>query len=129
MRDRVNQVVAPAHWGKLAGSKVIERQVNGAAPAVTRFDGHVSLFEHVGPADIRVVPWLRPAVLRLLRPAQEAVDGALRAVTVPQQQAKAKGGRLVTRPCQGCAQGPRAGNAVGQVPVDRLAGEVVPGGV
>ncbi len=56
MRDRVHQVMATAHWGEFTVSQVIERQVNGAAPAVTRLGGHVSIFDNLGSAYIRIVP-------------------------------------------------------------------------
>src|SRR5712691_10671758 len=106
-----------AHGSKLTGSQVIERQVNGAAPTVARLSGHISFVKHLGSVNIRIVPQLRLAILRLLRPAQEAIYGALRAITVPKKQAKAKGFGLFPRSFQGCAQSPRTGNSVCQVPV------------
>src|SRR5580692_4364535 len=91
MGDRVHQVVEAAHGRQISGGKLVQRQVHGAAPAVTRLGGHIPPFEHLRPVDVRVVPSFRPAVLRLMGPVQEAVYGALRAVTVPQEQAEAQG--------------------------------------
>ncbi len=65
VRDRIHQVMAAAHGGKLTGGQVVERQVDRAAAAVTRPGGHVALFDDLGPVDVRVVPPLGPAVLRL----------------------------------------------------------------
>jgi two-component system sensor histidine kinase VanS len=65
VRDGIHQVMAAAHGSKVAGGQVIERQVDRAAAAVTRLSGHVALFDDLGPVDVRVVPRLRPAVLRL----------------------------------------------------------------
>ena len=48
MRDRIHQIVVAAHGGEFAGGQVIERQVNGAAPAVARLRRHIALFEHLG---------------------------------------------------------------------------------
>src|SRR5258706_5736949 len=118
-----------AHERKFTCSQVIERQVNGAAPTVARLSGHISSFKHLGSVNIRIVPQLRPAILRLLRPAQEAIYGALRTITVPKKQAKAKGFGLFPRSFQGSAQGPRADNSICQISVHRLAGEVIPCGV
>ena len=78
MGDRIHQVVITAHRNELTGGQVIERQVDGATAAVTRLGGDVAVREHLRPVDVRVVAELRPAVLRLLCPAQEAIDGALR---------------------------------------------------
>src|SRR6185437_13759236 len=51
----------------------------------------------------------------------------LRTVAVPEEQAEASHRSPFTRPIQGRAQGSGADNPVRAVPVDRLAGEVVPG--
>src|SRR6266542_5644076 len=51
MRNRIHQVVVTAHRSKLTGGQVIERQVDGAAPAVTRLGGDISVREHLGPVD------------------------------------------------------------------------------
>src|SRR5919198_2256903 len=126
MRDCIHQVIVTAHASKLTGSQVIERQVNGAAPSVARLRSHISLFEHLGFVDIGVVSKLCPAILWLLRPAQKAIDGALRAIAIPEEEAEAKGCGLFARSFQGCAQGPRADDAIGEISVHRLAGEVVP---
>src|SRR5215211_4204137 len=101
-----------AHGSKFTGSQVIERQVNGAAPAVTRLGGHVSFFKHLGSVDIRIVSQLRPAILRLFRPAQKAIYGALRAIPIPKKQGEAKGRGLFLRSLQGRAQNPRADNSI-----------------
>src|ERR1700730_13488115 len=126
MRDCIHQVIVTAHAGKFTGSQVIERQVNCAAPSVARLRGHISLFEHLSFVDIGVVSELRPAILWLLRPPQKAIHGALRAIAIPKEQAEAKGCGLSSRAFQGCAQGPRADDAIGQISVHRLAGESVP---
>src|SRR3954464_10120301 len=126
MGDSIHQVISTAHASKLTGSQVIERQVNGAAPTVARPRGHISLFEHLGSVDIGVVPELRPAILWLLHPAQKAIHGALRAIAVPKEQAEAKGDGLCSHFFQCYAQGRRADDAIGQISVHRLAGEVVP---
>src|SRR5262249_12597059 len=126
MRNRIHQVVLTAHRSKLTGGQVIERQVDGAAPAVTRPGGDISVREHLSPVHVRVVPDLRPAVLWLLCPAQEAIDGALRAITVQQKQAEAHGGGDFSSAFQGCTQRGRADDAIGQIAVHRFAGEVVP---
>src|SRR5919106_273152 len=68
MRDRIHQVIVTAHASKLTGSQVIERQVHRAAPGVAGLRGHVSLFEHLGLADVGVVSELRSTILWLLRP-------------------------------------------------------------
>src|SRR3954451_7921208 len=109
------------HRSTFAAGEVIERQVYRAAPAVTRLGGHISLCEHLGPLDVRIVPELRPAILRLLRPAHETVDGALGTVPVPEQQAEAEGRGLFPRSLQGRTQCRRPDDPVCQVPVDRLA--------
>src|SRR5579859_3203317 len=106
-----------AHGGKFAGSQVIERQVNGAATAVARLGGHISFFEHLRPLDVRVVPSFRPVIHRLLRPAQEAIYGALRAIAVPEKQAEAEGCGLFSRAFKGCAQSPRADNPICRISV------------
>src|SRR4051794_19039714 len=126
MRDRIHQVIVTAHASKLAGSQVIEGQVNRAAPSVARLRGHIALLEHLGFVDIGVVSELRPAILLLLRPPQKAIHGALRAIAVPEEQAEANGSGFFARSFQGRAQGRRADDAIGQIPVHRLAGEVVP---
>src|SRR5579859_889700 len=117
------------HRNKFTGRQMIERQVNRAAPAVARPGGHVTLLEHRWPVNVRIVPQFRPAVLWLLRPAQKAIYCALRAVTVPQKQTEANGRSLSSRFLQGSTQGPRADNSVYQVPVHRLAGEIIPGSI
>src|ERR1700683_4549313 len=129
MGSRVHQVVAAAHRSEITGSQLVQREVDGAAPAVARLGGHVPPFEHLRPVDVRVVPSFRAAVLRLSRPAQEEVDGALRTVAAPQEQAEAQGCGFFLGSVQGGAQGPGADDTVGVVAVHRLAGEVVPGGV
>src|SRR4051794_27387971 len=126
MGDSIHQVISTAHASKLTGGQVIERQVNGAAPTVARPRGHISLFEHLGSVDIGVVPELRPAILWLLRPPQKAIHGPLRAIAIPKEQAEAKGCGLSSSFLQACAQGPRTDDAIGQISVHRLAGEVVP---
>src|SRR4030088_3207430 len=108
VREWVPQLMVTAHGSKLAGSQVIERQVDGAAPGVARPGGHISLLEHLGSVDIRVVAQLLPDILRLFRPAQKAVHGALGAIPIPEQQAEAKGRRPFPRTLQGRAQSPRA---------------------
>src|SRR5258708_20252866 len=105
-----------AHESKFTCSQVIERQVNGAAPTVARLSGHISFFKHLGSVNIRIVPQLRPAILRLLRPAQEAIYGALRAITVPKKQAEAKGCGLFSRSFQRSAQSPLTDNPIFQLP-------------
>ena len=54
-----------AHGSKLTGSQVIERQVDGAAPTVARLSSDLSLFQHIGSVNIRIVSQFRPAILRL----------------------------------------------------------------
>src|SRR5437660_9533545 len=125
MRDCIHQVIVTAHAGKFAAGQVIERQVNCAPASVARLRGHISLFEHLGSVDIGVVSAFRPAVLWLLRPPQKAIHGALRAIAIPQEQAEAEGCGLSSRSFQGCAQGPRADDPIGQIAVHRLAGEGV----
>ena len=126
MRGCIHQVKVTAHAGKLTGGQVIERQVNGAAPTMARLRRHISLFEHLGLGDIGVMSELRPAILGQLRPPQKAIHGALRAIAIPQEQAEAKRCGLSSRSFQGCAQGLRADDAIGEISVHRLAGEVVP---
>src|SRR5215218_6644268 len=43
MRDRIHQVIVTAHTSKFTGRQVVKRQVDGAAPTVTRLHGHISL--------------------------------------------------------------------------------------
>src|SRR3954451_975772 len=57
------------------------------------------------------------------------VDGSLRAVAVPEEEAEASGRRFALRAVQGRTQGAGTDDAVGEVPVHGLAGEVVPGRV
>jgi hypothetical protein len=118
-----------AHRGKFIGSQVIKRQVNRTSPTVARLGGYISFFKHLDSVNIRIVSWLRPAILRLFRPAQEAIYGTLRAVAVPEKQAEAKGRGLFSCSFQGGAQCPRADNSICHISVHRFAGEVVPGGV
>src|SRR5690349_1741837 len=51
VRGGVHEVIVTAHASELAGGKVIERQVNRAAPSATRLRGHVALLEHVRLVD------------------------------------------------------------------------------
>src|SRR5689334_22807526 len=73
--DRVHQVVAAAHRRELTAVQMEERQIHAAAAAVARPRSGVTLLDHLGSFDVRVVPELGPAVLRLPGPAHEAVDG------------------------------------------------------
>lgn len=86
---------SPPHGSQLTGGKVIERQVHGAAPAVARLRGHISVLDHLRPVDARVVPQFRPAIFWLFGPADEAVDGALGAIPIPEKQPEATGGCLL----------------------------------
>src|SRR3954447_2657661 len=129
MGNRIHEVVATAHRSELTTGQVEEGQVHAAAPAVARLRGDVALLDHLGSVDVRVVPELRCAVLRLLGPAQKAIDGALRAIAIPKEQAEAQGCGLFARVFQGCAQSLRADDAVRPIAVRRPAGEVVPGRV
>ena len=127
--DRIHQVVVTAHRDQLPGGQLIEREIDGASPAVARSRGHVTSFEHVGPFDVRIVPRLGEAVLRLFRPAYEAIHGALGAVTIPDEQAEAQRRSPLAHSLERDAQSSRPDDAVRLVAVHRLAGEVVPGGV
>src|ERR1700722_9669977 len=51
-----------SHRGQVARSQEVERQVNGASAAVTRLGGQISLLEHLGSIDVRIVA-------QLLRPS------------------------------------------------------------
>jgi hypothetical protein len=121
--------MVPAHRSKFAGGQMVERQVNRAAPTVARLRGDISLCDDLEPVDVRIVPSFRPAVFRLLRPAQKAIHGALRAIPIPKKQAETKGPRLLSRASQGCAQRPLPNQSIGEIAVHRLAGEIVPCGV
>jgi hypothetical protein len=121
--------VVTAHRRKFVGSQVIQRQVDRAAPTVARLRRYIALVHHLGAADIRVVPALRPAVLRLLYPTQKALHGPLRAVPIPKEQAEAERSGLVPRPLESSAHGRSADNPICRIPIDRSAGEVVPGRV
>src|SRR5438874_11548086 len=105
MGDRIHQVMVTAHRSEFASGQMEERQVHAAASAVARLRGDVALLDHVGSVEVRVVPELRLAILRLLRPAQKAIDGALRAVAIPKEQAEAQGCGLFSSVLQGRAQG------------------------
>src|SRR5919197_2978234 len=121
-------MVAP-HWSQVSSGQMIEGQVNGATATVARSSCDVPPFEHLGSVDIGIVSWLRPAVLRLLRPANEAIHGTLRTIPIPEKQAKAKGCGPLPRSLQRSAQSPRANDSIRLVSVHRLAGKVVPRGV
>src|SRR3954447_13828284 len=129
MGNRIHEVMATAHRSELTTGQEEEGQVHAAAPAVARLRGDVAFLDHLGSVDVRVVPELRSAALRLLRPAQEAIDGALRAIAIPEEQAEAQGCGLFSRLFQGRAQRLRADDAVRLVAVHRPTGEVVPGRV
>ena len=79
--------MSKAHVHLLAGLHVEEREVNGAAAAVPGTFGDIALREEDGLVQFRVERILHPRVLRVLRPAHEMRDGALRTVGVVDLQA------------------------------------------
>jgi hypothetical protein len=129
MRDRIHQVMVAAHLRQITRMELVERQVDRAAPAVTRLSCHVAVFEHGRPVDIGIVPSFCPSVFGLLRPPQEAIDGALRPIPVPEEKAETPGRRQVSSLPECDAQRPGPDDAVREIPVHGPPGEVVPGGV
>ena len=81
------------------------------------------VFKHLAPKEVQR---LGETIAKLKTIPRERVDGPLRAVAVPDEQAEPEGPRNVTGQQQGRAQRLRSDDPVGGVPVDRPAREVVP---